>query len=202
MDAWKQAMIHRDSAGLEKYLHEGVIYSHSDGHTRQNKAEAIAAVMSGKPSIDAMEFPDPTVKVFGDTALVKGRLDITTSQDGKSSTGHVDVLHVWINGPGGWRMVARPGTKIVAPYHEEPGRPGKDAACTHAANPDPVTLFPANGAGNRVAVPGLRRIAAQFPRRGPAGSVRVGRSAQAPPRPDECACRRSARKSTRLEYRH
>src|ERR1035441_7485279 len=90
MDAWKQAMIHRDSAGLEKYLHEGVIYSHSDGHTRQNKAEAIAAVMSGKPSIDAMEFPDPTVKVFGDTALVKGRLDITTSQDGKSSTGHVD----------------------------------------------------------------------------------------------------------------
>src|ERR1035441_3759320 len=33
---------------------------------------------------------------------------------------------------------------------------GGRAACPRGANPGTVTLFPANGAGNRVAVPGLR----------------------------------------------
>jgi hypothetical protein len=40
------------------------------------------------------------------------------------------------------------------------GGGGQDAACARGANPGTVTLFPANGAGNKVAVPGLRRIAA------------------------------------------
>src|ERR1035441_5515165 len=43
------------------------------------------------------------------------------------------------------------------------GGGGQDAASARGANPGTVTLFPANGAGNKVAVPGLRRIAAQFP---------------------------------------
>jgi hypothetical protein len=48
------------------------------------------------------------------------------------------------------------------------GGGGQDVACARAraTNPGTVTLFPANGAGNKLAVPGLRRIPAQFPQNG------------------------------------
>ena len=111
MDAWKQAMLHKDRAALERLLHKDLIFSHSDAKM-QTKPAVLDSVLSGKPNIDSLEFSDAVVRVYGKTALVRAKVDVATSADGKRSTGHVNALHVWIRGAQGWQLVARQATRL------------------------------------------------------------------------------------------
>ena len=76
-DALKQAMMKKDAAGLQKYLHEDLTYSHSSA-LLQNKADVVKATM-GATTIEAMDFSDVTVRVYGTTALIKANCDFVTS---------------------------------------------------------------------------------------------------------------------------
>ena len=113
MIAWKQATLGKDAAALDSLLHEDLTYSHSNGRT-QTKADVVSSVAGGKSSVTGIDFGDLTVRVYGTTALVKGIVDVHNSKDGAASTAHLDILHVWIKGPQGWRMVARQATQATA----------------------------------------------------------------------------------------
>src|SRR5258706_4281496 len=95
MDAWKQATMKKDQAALDKLLHPDLTYSHSSGKN-ETKAEVLKAVTTGKAKVEAVEFADTTVRVYGNTALVRGKVDITNNTEGKSTTAHLNILHVWI----------------------------------------------------------------------------------------------------------
>ena len=112
-DALKQAMMKKDAAGLQKYLHEDLTYSHSSA-LLQNKADVVKAT-TGQTTIEAMDFSEVTVRVYGTTALVRANLDIRNSTDGKSTTSHLNVLFVWLKGPGGWQLVGRQATQVSPP---------------------------------------------------------------------------------------
>ena len=101
MDAWKQAVMKKDRAALEKILHEDLSYSHSNGKN-ETKADVLQAVATGKAVVEAIDFTDSTVRVYGKTALVKGKVDIRNNLDGKATTAHLDILHVLVKGPQGW----------------------------------------------------------------------------------------------------
>ena len=111
MDAWKQATIKKDGAALDKLLHPDLTYSHSSAMT-QTKADVIKAVTTGKATVEDITFSDTTVRVYGNTALVKGKVDIVNNTDGKSTPAHLNILHVWIKGPHSWQMVARQATRL------------------------------------------------------------------------------------------
>ena len=111
MDAWKQATIKKDGAALDKLLHPDLTYSHSSA-MNQTKDEVIKSVTTGKASVESITFSDTTVRVYGKTALVKGKVDIVNNTDGKSSPAHLNILHVWVKGPQGWQMVARQATRL------------------------------------------------------------------------------------------
>jgi ketosteroid isomerase-like protein len=111
LDAWKQATMKKDGAALDKLLHPDLTYSHSSGMT-QTKADVIKAVTTGKASVEAIEFSDTTVRVYGKTALVKGVVDLHNNADGKTTVAHLSILHVWIKTSQGWQMVARHATKL------------------------------------------------------------------------------------------
>jgi ketosteroid isomerase-like protein len=111
MDAWKQATIKKDGAALDKLLHPDLTYSHSSAMT-QTKADVIKAVTTGKATVEDITFSDTTVRVYGNTALVKGKVDIVNNTDGKSTPAHLNILHVWIKGQHGWQMVARQATRL------------------------------------------------------------------------------------------
>jgi ketosteroid isomerase-like protein len=113
-DALKQAMMKKDAAGLQKYLHDDLTYSHSNGRT-QTKAEVIQATTTGNTTIEAMDFTESTVRVYGNTALIKSNLDMRNSSAGKSSTAHINILMVWLKGPGGWQLVGRQATQLSPP---------------------------------------------------------------------------------------
>jgi ketosteroid isomerase-like protein len=78
----------------------------------QTKDEVIKSVTTGKATVEGITFSDTTVRVYGNTALVKGKVDIVNNTDGKSTPAHLNILHVWIKGPHGWQMVARQATRL------------------------------------------------------------------------------------------
>ncbi len=111
MDVWKQAMIARDRSILEKLYAPGLIYFHSNGR-EENKTEAIEAVVSGKDSIEAIEFANTSVRIYGRTALVKNQVTMRTNSNGTPSILRLDVLHVWVKSGSRWQMVARHATRL------------------------------------------------------------------------------------------
>lgn len=109
METFKNGLIHKDGAALEKVLSPDLTYTHSGGEF-QTKANVIQSITSGKTIIEKLEFTDTTVRVYGNTALVKGRVDLWHSP---TNIVHMNILHVWVNGPDGWQMVARQATKLA-----------------------------------------------------------------------------------------
>jgi ketosteroid isomerase-like protein len=111
-DALKQAMMKKDTAGVEKYLHDELIYEHSHGQV-QNKADVVKAT-KGTTNIEAIDFSEVSVRVFGNTALIKANCDMRNKSEGKEAvTTHLNVLLVWLKGPGGWQLVSRQSTLLV-----------------------------------------------------------------------------------------
>ena len=108
MDAYKNAMIHKDAAVLQKLLSEDLTYIHSAGQ-HETKADVLKGITSGKTIIERIDFTETAVRFYGKTALVQGRVDLWHSA---TNIVHMNVLHVWINGPHGWQMVARQATRL------------------------------------------------------------------------------------------
>jgi len=112
MLAWREATLGKDGAALDRLLHEGLTYSHSNGRT-QSKPDVLESVTGGKSSVTGIDFGELTFRVYETTALVKGIVDVHSSKGGVASTAHLDILHVWIKGPQGWQMVARQATQAA-----------------------------------------------------------------------------------------
>ncbi len=99
MESWKQAVLTKDAAALDRLLHPDLLYSHSDGKT-QTKAD----ILKSLPNTQSIKFGESTVRIYGDTALVKGTIDFDAT--------HLSILQVWLKGPKGWQLVARHATKL------------------------------------------------------------------------------------------
>ncbi len=112
MDAWKHATMTKDKAALEKLLHADLSYTHSSGKN-ETKADVIKSVTTGAATVEAITFTANTVRVYGNTALVKGKVDITNNTAGKSTTANLDILHVWVKGSQGWQLVGRQAVKLA-----------------------------------------------------------------------------------------
>ena len=109
MEAFKDAMIHKDGVALDKLLAPDLTYVHSGGEF-QDKAAVISSIVSGKTIIERMDYSDTSVRFYGKTALVRGRVDLYHSA---TNIVHMNVLHVWERGPQGWQMVARQATRLT-----------------------------------------------------------------------------------------
>jgi ketosteroid isomerase-like protein len=112
VEEWKRATLAKDRQALDRILHADLIYTHSTGKT-EDKTEFIKAVTGGPSSIEAITLMDPIVRVYGNAALVKSKMDIRNNSGGNVSTAHLDVLMVWIRTKGlGWQLVARQATRL------------------------------------------------------------------------------------------
>ena len=109
MDTYKDAMIHNNAAVLEKLLSDDLSFVHSGGQ-QERKADVLKNVTTGKNVIIRMNFSDPSVRMYGNTALVKCRVDLWHSE---TNIVHMDILHAWVKGDGGWQLVARQATRLT-----------------------------------------------------------------------------------------
>jgi ketosteroid isomerase-like protein len=113
IDAWKEAALKGDAVSLGKLYHDDLAYTHSNAMT-QNKAVAIAAETGPKGVYKGVAMTDVSVHVYGDTAIVEYKLDLTHFA---GDTAHLHEIMVWMKSPKGWQMLARHATKlpVVAP---------------------------------------------------------------------------------------
>jgi hypothetical protein len=101
---WKAAALKWDTKALDKLLHADLTYSHSNGRT-----ESKQDILKTKPTMKDVTFgKDTTVRVYGNTALVKGSMDVVTEKE----TLKLSVLQVWIKGSNGWQLVGRQSTRL------------------------------------------------------------------------------------------
>jgi len=110
LDAWKQATIHKDIALLSKVLHSDLTYTHSRG-LEQTKADNLKAVAAPNSRTLSIDLSHTTVRVFGDTAIVKTDADVTSGSSAAPTTSHLILLHVFVKTPEGWQMIALQATK-------------------------------------------------------------------------------------------
>jgi len=107
----RTAIIKQDKAKLEALTAEQLTYSHSDARL-QNKAEFIDGVMTRKGTLKSLEWPDMTLQVVGDNAVVRHLWVSQSERDGKVTNTKIGVLQVWQKQDGNWKLLARASWRL------------------------------------------------------------------------------------------
>ncbi len=117
MAAYKQATMQKDAGALGRILSDDLTYTHSS-NLHQDKA-AVLAALNGKSVVEAMEFKDLRIRVYGSSAVVTTDVETRSNNAGAVTTTRLHVLHVLVKGPQGWQLVARQATRFPEPAAAE-----------------------------------------------------------------------------------
>lgn len=107
----RKAMVDPTKAALEKLTLPELSYGHSSGKV-QNQAEFVDALVSGASDFLNIDLTEQTIKITGNTAIVRHILSAATSDNGKPNTAHISILLVWIKQNKAWKLLARQAVKI------------------------------------------------------------------------------------------
>jgi ketosteroid isomerase-like protein len=102
----RTAYLKQDKAALESMTAPQLTYSHSDGRI-EDKAQFIKGVMDRKATVKSLEYPELTVAVAGDTAIVRHLWVSESELDGKVTNTRIGVMQVYKKQDGGWKLLAR-----------------------------------------------------------------------------------------------
>ena len=107
---WRQGAIRQDTALLEKYLADDLVYTHGGGQT-ETKAQYIANVMKGPPHYQSMTERDVRVRIYGGkTAVLWGLVDVLPA---KGNLYRVRTLEVYTQNPSGvWQMSQKESVRV------------------------------------------------------------------------------------------
>jgi ketosteroid isomerase-like protein len=100
-----QAMCEADGATLDKLLADSLVYTHSYGGA-DDKASYLAGVRAKRWDYRKIERPIEDIQVFGDCAVVTGKVRIELVAEGTPKVLNSRFTNVWVRRPGGWQMVA------------------------------------------------------------------------------------------------
>jgi ketosteroid isomerase-like protein len=126
----KAAWLKQDKAKLEAMTLPQLSYSHSDARL-EDKAKFIEGVMGRKATVKSLEFPEMTVQVVGNTAIVRHLWVSQTELEGKVTDTKIGVIQVWQKQDGGWKLLARASLPAAAGI----AVPGFSAQSGQAENP-------------------------------------------------------------------
>ncbi len=114
VEAFRKAQFALDGKALEKLCAPELSYSHSDARV-EDKAKFIAgATAAGRPKPIALEWKDRTIRVVGDTAIVRfnWHSEAEALADGKRSKTNLHILMNWVRQGGEWKLLSRAPTKL------------------------------------------------------------------------------------------
>lgn len=106
----RKAMVDADSVMLDKLTLAKLSYGHSSGHI-DNKTEFVEKIISGKSDFVTLEFPEQTIAISKNIAVVRHKFNATTNDNGKSGQVQLAVLLVWQKLHGSWKLLARQAIK-------------------------------------------------------------------------------------------
>ena len=107
----RNAWLKQDKETLESMTAAQLSYSHSDARL-EDKAQFINGVLGRKATVKSLEFPDLTVQVAGNTAIVRHLWVSESELEGKVTNTKIGVMQVWQKQDGGWKLLARASFRL------------------------------------------------------------------------------------------
>jgi len=112
VETMRVAMIKADTVQLKNIVADELSYGHSSGKI-QNKAEFVGSIASGASVFVTIDLTEQSIKVVGNTAIVRHVLTANTRDSGKPGTVHLGILLIWEKMHGQWKLIARQAVKVV-----------------------------------------------------------------------------------------
>jgi ketosteroid isomerase-like protein len=111
VESLRKAMVDADKSVLQSLTAEELSYGHSSG-TMEDKAAFVEVIASGKNDYKSLELSGQTVKLAGNTAIVRHKFVAEMVNNGTPSTINIGVLQIWQKQKGQWRLLARQAFKL------------------------------------------------------------------------------------------
>ena len=102
--AWTDAIIRRDVTAADRIL--GEEYALMAGGLGVMPRDKWLAALPDYVT-HAIEFSDVTIRVYGETAVMRSRVKQSATVFGKDRSGEMLVTDVWVKRDGRWQVVAR-----------------------------------------------------------------------------------------------
>jgi hypothetical protein len=112
VEALRKALISGNEKELKTITAEELSYGHSNGKI-EDKKEFIERLVTGDSDFKTIELSDQTIKITGNTAIVRHKLVAETMDKGQPGNPNLGVLLIWQKQKGKWMLLARQATRLV-----------------------------------------------------------------------------------------
>jgi hypothetical protein len=108
----RKAMIDPNKATLEGITVKELSYGHSNGLV-EDQAAFVEALTSNKSDFVSITLEEQTIKIVGNTAIVRHKLSADTNNNNTPGKVSLGVLLIWQKQSGKWKLIARQAVKLV-----------------------------------------------------------------------------------------
>ena len=110
----RTAWLKQDKPKIESLTSDQLSYSHSDARL-EDKTKFIDGVMTRKATFKSLEWPELTVQVVGNNAVVRHLWVSESELDGKVTNTKIGVMQIWQKQDGSWKLLARASWRLPPP---------------------------------------------------------------------------------------
>jgi ketosteroid isomerase-like protein len=110
-DAWDKAIVARNEKAVAANMAEDFRIIDGQGNI-ENKTAFVAEIVDPKLTIDPYTVEEFEVRLYGDTALLSGRTDMTGKFDGKPFASSYRYIDIYVRRNGVWKIVSVQITKL------------------------------------------------------------------------------------------
>ncbi len=111
VESFRKAIIDPTQENLGALTATELSYGHSGGKM-EDKATFIESLVSKLFDFVTVELTQQTIKIVGNTAIVRHNLMADTNDGGKPGTAKIGVLQIWQKQQGKWKLLARQAFKL------------------------------------------------------------------------------------------
>jgi uncharacterized protein (TIGR02246 family) len=117
---WFDSYVRGDRAAFDRIVADDAVMTYGNGKVG-NKSEAIAEIKAPADASYSLTSDDVKVRVYGDTAIVTGRVTEKGTFNGRSLNSQSRYTDVWVKRNGRWQVVAAQNTRL--PQESSPAAP-------------------------------------------------------------------------------
>jgi hypothetical protein len=111
VEVLRNAMVDANKKALEDIAAPELSYGHSSGLV-EDRAAFVENIVSGKSDFVKINLTEQTVKIVGNTAIVRHKFFADTNNGGTPGTINLTVLLVWQKQKGEWKLLARQAARL------------------------------------------------------------------------------------------
>ena len=109
---WREALLNNNLPAIDRLLADDYLGIGANG-TLETKADVLAMHRSGDLKFAQLNLSDLKIRVYGDTAVVTSKADVTGTRDGRDISGRYRYTRVYSNRGGQWKIVSFEASRVA-----------------------------------------------------------------------------------------